>query len=100
MGMVRRRMALTGMFATLGGLWTRGSAEATPPPNPLAQLRVVTLSHVNDPEVTNGFPGDPPFTLETVATVPVDGFYMQYVREGEHTGTHWGAPAHFHDGER
>jgi kynurenine formamidase len=23
---------------------------------------------------------------------------MQYVREGEHTGTHWGAPAHFQDG--
>src|SRR3546814_6666758 len=23
---------------------------------------------------------------------------MQYVQEGEHTGTHWGAPAHFEDG--
>jgi kynurenine formamidase len=23
---------------------------------------------------------------------------MQYVREGEHTGTHWGAPGHFQEG--
>jgi kynurenine formamidase len=100
MGMVRRRMALTGIFATMGGLWTRGSASAETPPNPLSQLRVVNLAHVHDPATTNGFPGDPPFTLETVATVPVDGFYLQYVRQGEHTGTHWGCPAHFHDGER
>ena len=56
------------------------------------------LSHVNDPAVTNVFPGDPEFTLETVNTIPEDGFYMQYVREAEHTGTHWGAPAHFQEG--
>lgn len=61
-------------------------------------LRPVFLSHVNDPAKTPLFPGDPEFTLETMATVPEDGFYMQYVREGEHTGTHWGAPAHFEDG--
>ena len=100
MGMVRRRMALTGMFATLGGLWTRETAAATEQPDPLAALRVENLAHVHDPATTNGFPGDPPFTLETVATVPVDGFYLQYVKSGEHTGTHWGAPAHFHEDER
>jgi kynurenine formamidase len=100
MGMMRRRMALTGMFGALGGLWTRGSADAAPEADPLAQLGVVNLAHVHDPATTNGFPGDPPFTLETVATIPVDGFYLQYVREGEHTGTHWGAPAHFNEGER
>lgn len=61
----------------------------------LDNLGLVFLSHVNDPATTTVFPGDPEFTLETMATVPVDGFYMQYVREGEHTGTHWGAPAHF-----
>ena len=63
---------------------------------PLPEL--VYLSHVNDPATTSIFPGDPEFVLETMATVPVDGFYMQYVREGEHTGTHWGAPAHFQEG--
>jgi kynurenine formamidase len=32
-----------------------------------------------------------------VTTVPEHGFYLQYVQQGEHTGTHWGAPAHFDD---
>ena len=43
------------------------------------------LSDVNDPAVTNVFPGDPEFTLETINTIPEDRFYMQYVREAEHT---------------
>lgn len=64
----------------------------------LTGVRLVFLSHVNDPAVTNVFPGDPEFTLETVNTIPEDGFYMQYVREAEHTGSHWGAPAHFQEG--
>jgi kynurenine formamidase len=64
----------------------------------LGQLGLVFLSHVNDPNRTPVFPGDPEFTLTTVATVPDDGFYMQYVQEAEHTGSHWGAPAHFQEG--
>jgi kynurenine formamidase len=56
---------------------------------------VVYLSHLNDPRATPGFPGDPRFRLSTAFTVPKDGFYLQFVREGEHTGTHWGAPCHF-----
>ena len=60
----------------------------------------VNLSHLNDPAVTPVFPGDPPFELETVATIEEDGFYQQYVREAEHTGTHWGAPCHFQAGGR
>ena len=57
---------------------------------------VVFLSHVNDPDRTPGFPGDPVFSATTAFSVAVDGFYLQYVKEGEHTGTHWGAPCHFH----
>jgi kynurenine formamidase len=64
----------------------------------LSGLRLVFLSHVNDPASTPIFPGDPAFTLTTVATIPEDGFYMQYLQEGEHTGTHWGSPAHFEEG--
>jgi kynurenine formamidase len=63
-------------------------------------VRLVFLSHVNDPATTTLFPGDPEFTLEVMTTVPTDGYYMQYVREGEHTGSHWGAPAHFQQGGR
>ncbi|AGZ42661.1 cyclase family protein [Actinoplanes friuliensis] len=58
-------------------------------------LNLVSLSHVNDPATTIVYPGDPPFELETVATIGDDGFFLQYVRVGEHTGTHWGAPGHF-----
>ena len=58
-------------------------------------LNLVSLSHVNDPATTQVYPGDPPFELVTIATVERDGCYLQYVREGEHTGTHWGAPGHF-----
>jgi kynurenine formamidase len=57
---------------------------------------VVFLSHVNDPSVIPGFPGDPKFALTTAFTVAKDGFYLQYVKEGEHTGTHFSAPCHFH----
>src|SRR5262245_56291578 len=60
--------------------------------------RVVYLSHLNNPHRTPGFPGDPIFSLTTAFTVPKDGYYLQFVKEGEHTGTHWGAPCHFHVG--
>jgi kynurenine formamidase len=60
--------------------------------------RAVFLGHVNDPDSTPGFPGDPAFTLRTLFTVPDDGFYLQVMKEGEHTGTHHSAPCHFHEG--
>jgi kynurenine formamidase len=104
--MVERRQVLrtaihtatAGLAGTVGGqMLDGGSAAASPGQRPpsLGHLGLVFLSHVNDPATTSVFPGDPEFTLTTVATVPQDGFYMQYVQEGEHTGTHWGAPAHF-----
>jgi kynurenine formamidase len=62
--------------------------------------RAVFLSHVNDPDSVSLFPGDPEFVIEQVASVEADGFYMNKVSEGEHTGTHFSAPCHFHDGER
>jgi kynurenine formamidase len=65
----------------------------------LEKLKLISLSHVNDPATTNAYPGDPPFELETIATLQDDGYYLRYVREGEHTGTHWGAPGHFNAGE-
>lgn len=72
-----------------------------PGPAPLGDLlRLVTLSHPNDPARTPLFPGDPEFVVETVATVSADGYYLQYLHQGEHTGTHWGAPAHFREGGR
>ena len=73
------------------------SAERAPVQLPAFQ-RAVFLSHVNDPATTPLFPGDPAFSIRTVFTVPDDGFYLELVREGAHTGTHYSAPCHFHDG--
>ncbi|GAB3878911.1 cyclase family protein [Kibdelosporangium lantanae] len=98
--MPSRRKALgaaaAGVFGALS--WPAGQAAAAPSVR-LDQLTLVSLSHVNDPAKTNVFPGDPEFTLETIATIPKDGYFLQYVREGEHTGTHWGAPGHFNTGQ-
>lgn len=60
---------------------------------------IVSLSHTNAPGRTPLFPGDPAFSLTTVNTVAADGYYLQYVREGEHTGTHYSAPCHFREGK-
>jgi kynurenine formamidase len=59
---------------------------------------VVNLSHVNDPATTPLFPGDPRFRIETVFSVHHDGFLLEVVHEGMHTGTHYSAPCHFHAG--
>ena len=46
------------------------------------------------------FPGDPNFELETLFTVENDGFRLNKMTIGEHSGTHWGSPCHFSAGER
>lgn len=61
---------------------------------------VVFLSHVNDPSATPVFPGDPEFRIKPVFTIGEDGFYLNVVEQGEHTGTHFGSPCHFNQGER
>jgi len=86
----------TGSFAAGLASAPRGGDDSTALPG---FSRVVSLSHTNAPARTPLFPGDPAFTLRTVATVADDGFYMQVVREGEHTGTHYSAPCHFREGK-
>ncbi|RKT56210.1 kynurenine formamidase [Saccharothrix australiensis] len=91
---------LAGVVTTVGGMAVAGAGTASAGTLGLKDYRLVNLAHVNDPDRTNVYPGDPAFTMTTVTTVPEDGFYLQYVRQGEHTGTHWGAPSHFNEGER
>ncbi|WP_218027804.1 cyclase family protein [Nocardia uniformis] len=57
--------------------------------------RLVNLSHIHDPNITPLFPDDPAFRVDTVATVQRDGYFLRYIHQAEHTGTHWGAPVHF-----
>jgi kynurenine formamidase len=94
--------ALAGLALFVAGAATSssmGPARAGPPAAPTSLpgfSKVVSLSHINDPRTTPIFPGDPAFRIDTVFTVPEDGYYLEYVREGTHTGTHYSAPCHFH----
>ena len=93
-------VAVVALVATAGyaagAAASHGAARAGTDTSLPGFSQVVFLSHVNDPAVIPGFPGDPTFSLHTSFTVAKDGFYLQYVKEGEHTGTHYSAPCHFH----
>ena len=102
---VRRVLALVaGLLLFVAGAATSAalrqhasSTERAPVQLP-AFAKAVFLSHVNNPATTPLFPGDPAFTIHPVFTVHHDGFYLELVREGTHTGTHYSAPCHFHAG--
>ncbi|ASJ09696.1 cyclase [Thermococcus siculi] len=46
-------------------------------------------------EETPVYPDDPPVGIKLWAVIDRDGYYMNVLRMGEHTGTHVDAPAHF-----
>jgi kynurenine formamidase len=46
------------------------------------------------------FPGDPSPRISLAATIPADGFKVELVETGVHTGTHLDAPGHFIEGGR
>ncbi|GAA2682238.1 MULTISPECIES: cyclase family protein [Actinosynnema] len=96
---MRGRVVVAGAVAAVGGLVALGRRRAPRRAPGLDGYRLVNLAHVNDPDRTSGYPGDPEFTAEVVATTARDGYYLQLLHQGEHTGTHWGAPAHFTDGQ-
>src|SRR5262245_18201440 len=86
-------------FALAGGDSHSASAHRNPAKGPFGFSKVVFLSHVNTVGMPI-FPGDPDFELETLFTVENDGFKLNKMTIGEHSGTHWGAPCHFNAGER
>lgn len=57
------------------------------------------LSHVLD-ENASTFPGDPPTEITIVNTIDSDGFLLENVSTGVHTGTHLDSPGHFIEGGR
>jgi kynurenine formamidase len=62
-------------------------------------VEVIGLSHHWAAGKICHYPGDPEYRLQTVATFDNEGYALNYVSVGEHTGTHWGAPRHFNEGE-
>lgn len=60
----------------------------------LALPTSVRLGHVLDQNAPL-FPGDPPFSSTIVNTIPKDGYKVELISMGTHTGTHVSAPCHF-----
>lgn len=56
--------------------------------------RVVELHHPFHPGMPL-WPGDPPVQVETLARIDPDGYALNRLSLGEHSGTHLNAPAHF-----
>ncbi len=46
-------------------------------------------------EDTPVYPDDPPVSIKLWAVIDRDGYYMNVLKMGEHSGTHVDAPAHF-----
>jgi kynurenine formamidase len=62
--------------------------------NPALPFTVVDLTHPLH-EGMPVWPGDPPVQIVTAAERERDGFLLQRISCGEHSGTHAGAPRHF-----
>ncbi|MEO8330519.1 MAG: cyclase family protein [Candidatus Nanopelagicales bacterium] len=59
----------------------------------MTQIRVVDLSAALSPD-TVMWPGDEPLVATTVETIEQHGSFSRRVSLGEHSGTHFDAPAH------
>ena len=57
---------------------------------------IVDLSHPIREDMPH-WPGDPKTKIKQSATVAHDGYHLNVLTIGEHTGTHCGAPRHFDD---
>lgn len=61
--------------------------------------KVVSLAH--ELNTSNPlFPGDPPFTTSIWNTIAADGYLLELISTGTHTGTHVSAPCHFIEGAK
>lgn len=97
---MKKRLAIAGVM--VGVLTTGGAAMATfgfgVQGGGGSQLScpggMSRLGHVFD-ENASVFEGDPETLIEVVATVKDDGFKVEKVTMGVHTGTHIDAPGHF-----
>jgi len=59
--------------------------------------RIISLTHTLH-EAIPIWPGDPHLSIEPVASHEADGYFLQRIALGEHTGTHLVAPRSYHVG--
>ena len=57
--------------------------------------RVISLTH-DVHEAIPIWPGDPHLSFEPVASIEADGYFLQRITLGEHSGTHLVAPRSYH----
>ena len=60
----------------------------------ISYSKVVDLSHVIHPGIPC-WPGDPPVGIRAAAAVETEGYRLNSVTIGEHSGTHLNAPSSF-----
>jgi len=67
---------------------------------PQGQIGFSRVVHLSHPLRTDAplFPGDPIFTIDIFNTIAVDGYLLENIELGTHTGTHVSAPGHFLEG--
>jgi len=76
-----------------------GEARAGTSPASLADWQVVDLTQPLTPDLPL-WPGDPAFEVEAWASYDTDGYFINRIAIGEHSGTHWGTPNTFIEGAR
>lgn len=62
--------------------------------SPLEVWKVVDLTHPITPTIPI-WPGDPTVEIQPWATYAEDGYFINRIAIGEHSGTHWGTPNTF-----
>jgi len=63
----------------------------------LRNWQVVDLTQPLRPTIPI-WPGDPPFEIQAWASYAQDGYFINRISIGEHSGTHWGTPNTFIEG--
>ena len=109
MRLARSAFALAVVSATtvvslhLGGCATPDASLSPPTVEPTAETAAalapaapvtVHLGHVLSANAPL-FPGDPQFSSTLYNTIPADGYKLELISMGTHTGTHVSAPCHF-----
>jgi kynurenine formamidase len=80
-------------------VYSSHTAQAGQPVPPLTEWQVVDLTQSLKPDMPI-WPGDPAFEIEAWASYDTDGYFINRISIGEHSGTHWGTPNTFIEGAR
>lgn len=91
------RRGFLGMAAGAAAVAAGASGQAQGFARHMSYANVRDLSHVMSPQFPV-FPGFEPMKVTNLVTVKANGFYVNRIDYGEHTGTHMDAPSHFIDG--